>query len=167
MKKILPFPKNHELYGHDAYNYDNKRPASWFTIASLFHFLFGIIAFMVCKIYFKINDLYAFLLVNIGHIIEDYLENTTKISIEGIYHKISNCKNKLFLAPTDNDTMQNFIGDNISCFLGTLLAYFLLKNNKFYNITEKFLIIYIIIFIASPSIFCNFWRERNITLNKV
>ena len=152
--------KESELYGLNKTYYDPSYPASWFTIASFFHFVFGIFAFLTIKTLFRISDLNNIIIVNICHIIEDYLENRSLISVENIYNNFFKCTNRLFLSTSDKDSIQNFIGDNISCFLGTLLGYYLIKY-KYVKTLNNSLILFIWIFmVITPGVTCYLWKDK-------
>lgn len=117
-----------ELYGLDGTFYNNKLPASWFTVASIFHFLFGLYTFIFFKTILNANSMLLVFFINFVHVIEDYLENNSTFSLEALYAKIIKCKNVLYISNNDHDSLQNFIGDNISCFVGTILGYYLYNN---------------------------------------
>ena len=97
---------------------------------------------------------------NILHIIEDYLENKSTISLEGFISKIANCKNDLYFGPVDHDSLQNFLGDNISNFLGSIVG-MLLYNTDIVknNINGKILIIFLIIWILGYILLCRYIKQ--------
>ena len=155
----LLWNSNAKLFGSD--NHD------WFNVPSLLHLLFGILLYILTiRIFPKINKITIITILNVLHIVEDYLENTTSVSIEGILAEIVNCKNNLFLDYMDHDSLQNFIGDNISFLLGTLIAY-KLDNFKIIkrNITLKVIIIIIVMLLLNITIICHLLKKR--TKNKL
>jgi hypothetical protein len=92
---------------------------NFFDIHSISHFLSLFILFILIKSLFKsLSSIKILLIINILHIIEDILENTTSYGIESIIKRID--------GPSDNDSLKNFIGDIVSGFLGSLLASFLI-----------------------------------------
>ena len=102
---------------------------------SLLHFLFGVLSTNLivylnlkkCKISNKKLTIISVLLILL-HGILDYFENVeingTVYSFELLFGKIFNTS-ALY---SDSDTLQNFIGDNISFILGTLSIVLLYKN---------------------------------------
>ena len=42
--------------------------------------------------------------------------------------KLSGCNNPVFFDSKDHDSLQNFIGDNIACFIGSLIGCYLWNN---------------------------------------
>ena len=131
-----------------------------FNVASVTHFTSGITAFFIIKKIFNISDLKSLIIINIIHIIEDYLENTSVISLESIVGKIIGCSNHLFISPRDEDTIQNYIGDNISFFLGSLLACYIMKYKNVNVFVNKY--IYLIIFIMALFyiLTCKFFKPQ-------
>ena len=72
------------------------------------------------------------------------------------------------MATTDNDSIQNFLGDIISCFLGTVVGYFFLKYNLIHPyIKQHILVISFIVMIIFPAIGCQIWpRNKTETVNR-
>ena len=131
--------------------------SSYFTINSIVHYLAGILGYYIFRVIFKTNNINAILLANIIHIIEEYLENTSIFSIEGILAKICNCRNNLFLDYMDHDSLQNSMGDNICAFLGTLTGSYLY--NKKYRISSNSIYKIIVITAIIYCILCHMVRN--------
>lgn len=127
----------------------------WFDIslASFMHFFTGYLAFgillsmhdaalskgyrtkfPVVKSPTKLPWLRAVSFVLMGlvlHGIIDFLENVEidgKVySFESLFVKLGGCDNPTFLAMSDQDSMQNFVGDNILFLLGSLVGWLQVK----------------------------------------
>ena len=140
--------------------YSSESDQDWFSNASFSHFLNGIVLYIYIKYIFNLNDTSALIISNILHIIEDYLENKSTISLEGFISKIANCKNDLYFGPVDHDSLQNFLGDNISNFLGSIVG-MLLYNTDIVknNINGKILIIFLIIWILGYILLCRYIKQ--------
>lgn len=111
---------------------------AWFNIASIMHLVFGILFFLTIKIYFISNTFWCFVVSNILHCIEDLVENLCTVSIEHIWQKLVGCDDKLFKEPVDTDSLQNFFGDIICCFIGTILGIYIY--NQFEDDTIKIIV---------------------------
>jgi len=106
---------------------------SWFTIASFDHMLAGFIFYILMNRYI-INSTKTISILFLIHGIEDFLENSTinniNYSLEGMMSKLSGCNNPVFFDSQDHDSLQNFIGDNISFLIGSLIGKYFEKNIK-------------------------------------
>ena len=72
--------------------------------------------------YKKKLALYGLIIINILHTMEDLLENISTFGLENIIIKIKNKKT------LDNDSYQNFIGDVLSGFFGSVIIYLIYIN---------------------------------------
>ena len=111
-----------------------KKPQSIcvFDTWSLHHFFWQGFAYILLHYLFNIKDIkYCFLicfLLSLIHLVEEYLGNTNKISIEGIV--IDNLgpllvpKIKTELREIDNDYLDNSIGDVLSGLISNILIIF-------------------------------------------
>lgn len=113
---VLPWAESPRVFGRDN--------QSWFTAASAMHLFMGAILQALGERYCKPFCNHLFVFLNVGHWLEDLLENTGVFSLEHIFSEIIECKHKLWLAKTDNDSMQNHIGDILAFFLGSSFAFF-------------------------------------------
>ena len=94
-------------------------------------------------------SLYLFLIINIIHIIDEILNNYTDISTESIW-----VPKHLGKVPRDGDSIQNFLGDLISGFVGSSLVLL-----TFY-LTQKTIYQPLIILFTGFGLFCigmSFW----------
>ena len=98
---------------------------SMFDVASFIHLWHGFITYKLGNHYIN-NPIKTIMIISVIHCIEDFLENITinghNYSIEHIFSKILNCNNPAFLDSQDHDSLNNFIGDNISFILGSLIG---------------------------------------------
>ena len=146
---------NAVLFGTD------KKHASWFTEASYAHFISGLLMFLIAKQYIE-DDVKAIVYVNILHFIEDYMENNSNISLEAVFNRIIKCKNTLFLDTFDHDSLQNFIGDNISCLLGSLIGMYLYNNyEQVSTMSISMISMFVVIFLLTYGLICKSREECN------
>ena len=103
----------------------------WLNFSTLVHMSSGVLLFSLVKTTTNIDDRYNVIIMSTLHIIEDYLENASKFSLEGEFGKIINCNNDGFIKPNDEDCLQNFITDNIAFFIGTIIGAYLHKTAFF------------------------------------
>lgn len=105
-----------------------KGSKEWFDKYSFLHFSSG---FSITQIMIHLipSKKLAIILSIIGHFLEDYYQNVHGEGIEGILKRIMDCGD--FLDFRDHDSMQNFLGDNISYIIGAFLAgiFFLMPLN--------------------------------------
>lgn len=145
----------------------------WFSLASISHLVSGYILmnFMV-NIYLYIHKkkkldtngiLIALFVTNIIHGVEDLLENSlidgTSYSAEGGISRLSKCRNSRFLDHRDHDTLQNFMGDLISCFVGSLLASYVIYKLKF-RMSVSTLIILVLLMLLGYIILCRNMEQQ-------
>lgn len=130
----------------------------WFNSASVWHmiscFLFQ---HLVMGIYpGKLNQtgiIICLVITNVLHAFEDFLENKTIFSVEGLVSRLFNCRNPDFLDHMDHDTLQNFLGDIMSGFIGTILAVSIMKPMKVKTVLLLFMIILIYYYLNCHKIF--------------
>tara|TARA_B100000073_G_scaffold170218_1_gene140738 strand:+ start:3684 stop:4142 length:459 start_codon:yes stop_codon:yes gene_type:complete len=137
--------------------FEGKNNNAWFNNASYFHMLAGVILFLfINRLFPKLTNITNLILINILHVIEDYIENVSTISIEGLTSKLVNCRNDLFLSPTDHDTLQNYLGDNIAFFIGSIIG-LKLDNIEFVkkNININMIILMSILYAVFLSVKCH------------
>lgn len=128
MDKVKSFKLNPEFCLIDK---DFKTPKSVcvFDIWSLHHFFWQGLAYLLIHEFLKIKELkYSFLIfviLSFIHTIEEYLGNTSRISMEGIVIDnicpLLNTKIKPEKREIDNDYLDNSIGDVLSGMLSNLL----------------------------------------------
>ena len=155
--QTLKWEKNVKFYVGQSNEID-----SWFTIASFVHLLTGIIFYLLIqRIFPTLSNINVLIVVNLLHIIEDYLENKSSYSLEGLFSKISMCKNDALLHINDHDSLQNFIGDNISFFIGSLIA-LKLDETKYVqeNIKLNKIIIILLIFLIGFAGWCHYEKRK-------
>lgn len=134
-----------------------KKPQSIcvFDTWSLHHFFWQGFAYILLHYLFNIKDIkYCFLicfLLSLIHLVEEYLGNTNKISIEGIV--IDNLgpllvpKIKTELREIDNDYLDNSIGDVISGLSSNILIvlyWYYFKKLPYSYILFSILILYLL-----------------------
>ena len=121
----------------------------WFDKYSFLHFgdlgfIYAILLLIGLIKNIKIKwGLYLFLIINIMHIIDDILNNFTDTSLESIW-----VPKYLGKVPRDGDSVQNFLGDLISGFIGSsivLLTFYL---------TQKTIYQPLIILFTGFTLFC-------------
>jgi hypothetical protein len=106
-----------------------------FDYWTTFHFYFTGMMMILCMILLQYFDLlndqtliWLMLFLNIAHAIEEYLGNTTRLSLEGVVidniGPLFNPKMKPEKRQIDNDYLQNTIGDILSGIIATILIYF-------------------------------------------
>ena len=158
MKKTLQWKKNIPLFAY------KKNRKSWFNFASFLHLLTGLILYLFTKRLFPtVNNNILIIVLNTIHILEDYLENKTSFSIEGIWSKIISCENKLFLENMDNDSLQNFIGDNISFYIGTLIGNYIKNIEYIYRYFSLNKLLFILItYLVLLSMGCHLSKSMNL-----
>ena len=128
---LLPHPEF--KWKDDVVLYGMFDENAWFTPASISHFMSGFILFYIIKKLFNYKNYQTIIIANLLHAIEDYMENTSTISLEAIAGQIVGCKNTLLVETNDKDCIQNFLGDIISFLLGSLLAYNMTKRKNINN----------------------------------
>tara|TARA_B100000073_G_C23468673_1_gene466500 strand:- start:131 stop:625 length:495 start_codon:yes stop_codon:yes gene_type:complete len=155
--QTLKWEKNVKFYVHTSDEIE-----SWFTIASFVHLITGIIFYLLIqRIFPKLSNTNVLIVVNVLHIIEDYLENKSSYSLEGLFSKIAMCKNKALIDINDHDTLQNFIGDNISFFIGSLIGLKLDKTEYVQeNITLSKIIRILLIFSICATMWCHYKKRK-------
>tara|TARA_Y100001970_G_scaffold266641_1_gene355572 strand:+ start:526 stop:1020 length:495 start_codon:yes stop_codon:yes gene_type:complete len=155
--ETLKWEKNVKLYVNKG-----GESESWFTIASFVHLFSGILFYLLIKRLFpKLSNTNVLIVVNVLHIIEDYLENKTSFSVEGIFSKMTLCKNEAFLDINDHDSLQNFIGDNISFFIGSLIGLKLDKTEYVQkHIKLSTIIIIITTFLICVTMWCHYEKRK-------
>lgn len=131
---------------------------AYLTPASFAHFFSGVLAQAICQKYIKISPAQILIILNELHIIEELLENTQVFSLEHIFSKIVNCKNKFLLEKYDDDILQNSIFDNISFFVGTLLALYF----NLHNTNDYFLMISVIVFLTVYTLLCHYYNKKKL-----
>ena len=114
---VLEWQKN-ILWGGVKEKNELGSSQTWFDKWSFSHLGSGFVFTQIMQYFIK-NDYFALFAICLLHGIEDYLENTT-VSLEGVLGGL--LLRKDLFEPRDKDSLQNFIGDNISFFLGGLLA---------------------------------------------
>lgn len=97
---------------------------AWFTLASLPHAWSGVWSYWaLTRLLPTWSSLQRLALGTAAHTVEDYAENTgSLLSVEKSVSKLLRCHMKGWLEPSDHDSMQNFIGDNVSFLLGAWIA---------------------------------------------
>ncbi len=106
-----------------------KKNQCWFDWWSIHHFYFQGFFYIIFHHFFKIktlsNALKLNLIITILHIVEEYLGNTNKISLEGItadyIAPLLDPKINTESRELDNDYLQNSIGDILSGLLASSL----------------------------------------------
>ena len=100
-----------------------------FDLWSIHHFYWQGLAYILLHLILKINNIkYSILLLivlTILHIIEEYLGNNSKISLEGIFidniGPLLDNKIKIEKRKPDGDTIRNSIGDVLSGIISNIL----------------------------------------------
>jgi len=126
----------------------------WFDKHSKLHFISGylltnlvlFINIKNCKISNK-RIFIIFTILSLLHILQDYLEN---VEINGIVYSIEVILLKIFednIFSKDKDTLQNFLGDNLSFMFGSGLVIYLFKRNKQNLLNYKGMVVLTIIFL--------------------
>lgn len=109
--------------------YGDIKKRCMFDSWSLHHFYWQGLVFLLLHSILKINNIkYSILLLiilTILHIIEEYLGNNSRLSLEGIVidnlGPLFNNKIKIEKRKLDNDTIRNSIGDVLSGILSNIL----------------------------------------------
>ncbi len=105
---------------------------TWFDFHSFFHmaipaFLYGLIISFIA-LFGKLSEktiLFGFILTNVIHDVDEILNNTCNVSLEGAYYNIKSNRNQ-----KDGDSWQNSLGDLISCLVGTSIIMFVALFSK-------------------------------------
>ena len=105
---------------------------TWFDFHSFFHmsipaFLYGLIISLIA-LFGKLSEktiLFGFILTNVIHDVDEILNNTCNVSLEGAYYNIKSNRNQ-----KDGDSWQNSLGDLISCLVGTSIIMFVALFSK-------------------------------------
>jgi len=96
-----------------------KGSREWFDKYSFLHFSSGLSITQIIIHFIPIKT-FAVLLSIFLHFGEDYYQNVFGEGIEGFLKRLFKCGS--FLEFRDHDSMQNFLGDNISYIAGALLG---------------------------------------------
>lgn len=120
MTKFIDLGTN--LRWEDAPLWGNK---GFVSVASFAHLLTGYLLYIILNRWIQ-KVWISCLVLMIFHIVEDFVENVKiggyNLSIEGLYSKMIGCKNENFLDVSDNDSLQNFIGDNVFFAIGLIIG---------------------------------------------
>tara|TARA_Y100000590_G_C15691447_1_gene1003520 strand:- start:1506 stop:2045 length:540 start_codon:yes stop_codon:yes gene_type:complete len=126
---------------------------AYFDLPSLAHLFSGFILYRLFNYYVK-HSTKTIIVVVIIHMIEDFLENITinnkNYSLEGFLSSIFQCNHPVFFDSQDHDSLQNYIGDNISFLLGTIIGLF--TENRIQISINKLWIIFISWILLHPLI---------------
>lgn len=155
MTKIIDFKDNlrwskFKLWGNDGL----------LTLPSVTHMISGILMYLILNRYIK-NAYISLILAFILHFIEDLAENSLilgkSLSLEGLCSNIIRCNNRTFLDTTDHDNMWNFIGDNISFLIGSLIGIGI--ENKVSVLPTWSLFIAVLLVLLVLTILCYYYKK--------
>ena len=108
---MLKWGKNTKLW--------KKEGRAWFTPPSIAHFIiWGMLLSWLVNPYTS----HPILVATLIHLAEELLENYGIFSMEGILSRMTNCTSEGWMDLYDSDSIQNFLGDMISGFLGAVIA---------------------------------------------
>ena len=132
---------------------------SYFDMASLDHMSAGFIFYILVNTYVK-KPIKTFIIIVIIHAIEDILENSTidgrNYSLEGLVSTTFQCNNPAFLDTQDHDSLQNYLGDNISFIVGAWLGMCFEKHIK---ISKFYIWLIVVVWILLHPLSCHFLKS--------